>query len=792
MKPKYALSLITFLIVSYGIAQVTFFGNGNSGFGDAIGSGNIVIQETAGTITINITKGTADFNDTMVIYFDTGAPGRTVINSDVEDFQDQNRQAISSAGPNSSTITFPPGFEATHAIAVNTGFGGLWSIPATGFVVNDGLPFVTAVGQPASNTSSLFQMTFTYANLGITNTADGFDFVATYLNGGNGFLSNEGYGTGFISSNHGDQRTPLNFETYFSYPDDAIYGIARTSASGFYNSNLVWQNGNIPAATDRIIIDHSIATDIPVTVDNEMIINASKSLTISANQTLTLNGSLQNDGQLTFDSNANGSAQLINGTSASISQPVNANRFIPALTHTRRAFRFVTSSVTTTGSIYDNWQTAGASVPGVGTHITGSTTGANGFDTTISGEPSMFTYGIHPVSGTLDWYEVANTDVANLAAGKPYRLFIRGDRNYNLLSSPTDPVNSDVILPVTGTLNLAATVNSGALNSSAGDFSFVGNPYQATVDMNLVSKNNINPNFIYVWNPNASTRGAYETVLVDGMNPDANQYVQPGQSFFVTTVANGPAALDFKAADKVVAQNSVGLFSTSNNRPEITISLSPTGTINNRLDLLRIFMDGDNTVNTFDALKLQNLDESLSCNKNGQLFSIENKAMPVDGEVIALDIQNYRTTAYSFSIALNNLNAGISAKLHDSYLNTNHDLNDGDNTISFTADPAITGATATNRFSLQFTNTTLSEMDKKEDLFSFYPNPTENSRIVLKLNRLQPGTDLNIYDTLGQLVYTAQMNETTASLDLTTIGTGIYFIKVRSGDQSTTKKLLIK
>jgi hypothetical protein len=85
----------------------------------------------------------------------------------------------------------------------------------------------------------------------------------------------------------------------------------------------------------------------------------------------------------------------------------------------KRAFRFLTPSVTTDNFISGNWQ--------LGTHITGSTTGANGFDTTVSGSPSMYTYNNQQATGS-GWAAIASTDGTNLNAMQGYRVLIRGDR----------------------------------------------------------------------------------------------------------------------------------------------------------------------------------------------------------------------------------------------------------------------------------------------------------------------------------------------------------------------------
>ncbi len=149
-------------------------------------------------LPITMTKGPAGFNDNMVIYIDNGSTGRTVINGDINDFQDPNRRAISNVG--SGDLNFPPGFEATHAIGVSNGFGGIWSIPSTGTVGNNALPFIRSVG---NSTADPFTLTFDWSEIGLSSSDD-FSFVAIYGNPNAGannnsemFSSNEGYGDGY-------------------------------------------------------------------------------------------------------------------------------------------------------------------------------------------------------------------------------------------------------------------------------------------------------------------------------------------------------------------------------------------------------------------------------------------------------------------------------------------------------------------------------------------------------------------------------------------------------------------
>ncbi|WP_299118051.1 T9SS type A sorting domain-containing protein [uncultured Winogradskyella sp.] len=209
---------IIFTATSFG--QTTYNGNTNTGFGGPIGQSSMSVDDDGTTITFTFTKGAADFNDAMVIYIDTGVSGRTTIDGDVNDQGDNLRRAVSNAGDNPTTINFPATFEATHAIAISvnvfTNFAGLWSIPNTGIIGDNGLPFVSSANLPMGTNEMTASFTFsiTWANLGLANT-DSFDFVATYLNSSNGFSSDEGYGGGISPGNPGAGTiTFSSFETY--------------------------------------------------------------------------------------------------------------------------------------------------------------------------------------------------------------------------------------------------------------------------------------------------------------------------------------------------------------------------------------------------------------------------------------------------------------------------------------------------------------------------------------------------------------------------------------------------
>lgn len=90
------LLLSVFCAFSVGAtAQVTFNGNGNSGFGGVVGSGSLLISESGSNVTIQFNRGTDNFNDYLVLYIDATSGGISST-STVVDFGDSHRKAWTS------------------------------------------------------------------------------------------------------------------------------------------------------------------------------------------------------------------------------------------------------------------------------------------------------------------------------------------------------------------------------------------------------------------------------------------------------------------------------------------------------------------------------------------------------------------------------------------------------------------------------------------------------------------------------------------------------------------------
>lgn len=201
----------------------------NSGFGNVIGSASTmgIDSDDVGNLNVGFQLG-ATWNDRIVIYIDAISGGFTTTSgfTDTGGGSDSLRKAISGFdGSNRSTLNFATGFEADYAIAMDTGFAGLWRLVDGGshvFLQN------ASLSNPNGNQPEVEVL---LANLGIANnTVASFDYVATYVSD-TGFRSDEYHGVAQQSFTQGQVTHTLaagDFNTFTTIPEPstlAFFGL---------------------------------------------------------------------------------------------------------------------------------------------------------------------------------------------------------------------------------------------------------------------------------------------------------------------------------------------------------------------------------------------------------------------------------------------------------------------------------------------------------------------------------------------------------------------------------------
>lgn len=483
-------------------------------------------------------------------------------------------------------------------------------------------------------------------------------------------------------------------------------------------------------------------------------------------------------------------------------------RYIPA----KRAFRLLSSPVTTSTTIKYNWQenqnntsTSYASnsntAAGYGTHITGSTTGANGFDASLSGASSLFAFN----NTAQTWSALASTtDTNTLVAGVPFRLMVRGDRSIDI--STNTPTATTTTLRTSGALKIG-TYTDTSLSIVSNGYNFIGNPYQSAVNMSgvLTNSSNLNTNFYYVWDPKvggANGRGAYVTYTFAGntnsvVGSAVNQYLQPMQACFVKTLNNGAASITFNESDKYVATTNENVYKTKNNTT--TSSLRLTLYEKEDFDNLQTPTDGalllfndnySNTVDSNDANKMTNLDETMSVVADNTKLSIGSFQYPQDNTVFPIIIDQYRYANYTLVADLGNYN-GLIPFIHDKFSQTYTEVNSSVN-YTFSVDASNVQSSANNRFEVVYkTGSSLGIPDFTTESVSLYPNPSTNSKFNLQLPLEADNVNIKIYNILGQeiAVKLNEINSNTIHCETaSSLPAGLYQVVITKDNSKIIKK----
>ena len=698
---------------------------------------------------------------TGVIDLATSAPGVYTVTYTVPDTlgcpEYTNTATVAITEAPFATISYPAG---TYCISGGTGAVTLTGVAGGTFSAAAGLSIDANSGDvyPAASTPGTYTVTYTISE------ADGcgpFSTTASVT------IPVEGTWTGAINTNWNLVGNWLcgvvpdaNMDVLIAgelpnYPlldtgTGAVRNISILSDGSLTVSNATLQiagdfinSGTLNAQDGTVQFNGSAPQTIPAAAFSGNLLNnliisnvAGVSLTDALDLTgeLTImQGSLHTGGFLTLKSSADGTARVAEITSNAanpIEGEVTVERYIPG----RRKYRLITSSATTSDdatlapgnesqSIWGNWQNQGNNVQAnTGTLITGGTN-ADGFDTG-TGNPSLFTYDdanrmYVPFSSTNG----KNTKYTPLKAGIAYFMFVYGDRlNSVYATSPHHTVLKEHGALLTGD-QAYSSASDIPLTNLAGRYTLLGNPFASAIDWASLPKNDLAGSY-WGWDPNLSNLGGYVTVNVVGDvtiiapfsgSTGLNQYIQPGQGFFVRTTASNPS-LTIREQDKVPNFNAsaflTGPAQPRNVLPLLAINLQYVNGANTVLAdgvVAAFSSDFSDGVGAEDAAKLTNTAESIAILNGHDSLSIDARQAPEPNDTLFLRLRKINKPEYRFQIFGHQMDPGTTQPyLIDRYLNTSQALSVTDtNNIAFQTDASIPASYAPDRFYIVFRESTV-------------------------------------------------------------------------------------
>jgi len=528
--------------------------------------------------------------------------------------------------------------------------------------------------------------------------------------------------------------------------------------------------------------------------------------TLYVHENLNLHGQkILIDGDLVFTSNENSDGQL---SQVDPETQIRGEATIQRYLSYNRAYRMVSSAVNTSTSIRDNWQEGVNNTstdpqynqnpnPGFGTHITGSETGAHGFDATESGNPSMFELD----ALAQEFIPIANTDENTLKSGKPYLLYVRGDRGIDLTNEEDE---GETVLRSKGQLVIGEQIQYFP-TMNAGEFAMFGNPYQCVVDVYelfIYDGFRINSSYYYVYDPSLGDYGAYVTVhLPTGTNvqvSEANQYLQPGQAAQFVTIENGGPQLTFRESYKApdnhhpINRGRAGLLADN----MITLQLYTTENYNANGPLhdgFAMVFDPyfSNDITAADALKPMNFYENFGINNNGVFLSLEQREMPVSGDVFTVYSDGYRHTHYTVKMILDGFEDAI-IYLDDHFTQNSTLFETGEVIYQFEVDENDPLSVANDRFSIRVAHR-LNVESPELDAVTLFPNPLSGQRFNIFMSQTNDYVDIAIHDMLGRTVFEekyAAAGEIVEVVLENPLQSGVYLVSVTRGGKHVVMRLI--
>ena len=552
-------------------------------------------------------------------------------------------------------------------------------------------------------------------------------------------------------------------EDYTISVSEACSWNGATSTDWATGSN--WSTGAAPTSSDTVLVKGTFTNEPSISgtdaVAKTVIVTTGNTLTIDETSSLTVSGDFTNTGTVTLNSTADDYSSLI--VTGTASGDIVYNRYV---------------------NVYDDSLGGGWDLvcSPVGMSIADFIT-ANGSNIQVLGDDYAFSQ-FNNATGQWERYATAS-QTGNFEAGKGYSMATTGGSTVAFTGAMQSADQS---------INI---INNNGLNGVGRRWNLVSNPFPSYILGNTAAGTNnfmdansavIDSEFLAVYGWNGSSYTIYNQL-------SGAFSMAPGQGFWVAALNTTDTALNFTAAMRTTT--GTGDFVSS---PQLLTYNVAVKLYNGEIEKATTdfyFRDGlslDLDPGYDAAAFNQSMALSTRLPQGSQETAFGINAMGMDAMQntrVPLEIRQNAGQAFRVSIADMELPEDIYVYLEDTLNGTLTSLKDQD--FELVAQSNLSGS---DRFFIVFkSNSVLSNGDTLGiNALNVYKANTDSFVTIAGISPELGKLNVSLYNILGQTVREKALSSATATQRVSTDGlaSGLYIVQIRSGNQTTVKKIIVK
>ena len=526
-----------------------------------------------------------------------------------------------------------------------------------------------------------------------------------------------------------------------------------------------WSTGAVPTSSDNVYIDGTFTNEPSISstdaVAGSVTVATSNTLIIDETSSLTVSGDFTNTGTVTLNSTADDYSSLI--VTGTASGDIVYNRYV---------------------NVYDDTLGGGWDLvcSPVGMSIADFIT-ANGSNIQVLGDDYAFSQ-FNNATGQWERYATAS-QTGNFEAGKGYSMATTGGSTVAFTGAMQTADQS---------INI---INNNGLNGVGRRWNLVSNPFPSYISGNTAAGTNnfmdansavIDSEFLAVYGWNGSSYTIYNQL-------SGAFSMAPGQGFWVAALNTTDTALNFTAAMRTTTGTGDFVSSPQLLTYNVAVKLYNGETEKATTDFY--FRDGlslDLDPGYDAAAFNQSMALSTRLPQGSQETAFGINAMGMDAMQntrVPLEIRQNAGQAFRVSIADMDLPEDIYVYLEDTLNGTLTSLKDGD--FELVAQSNLSGS---DRFFIVFkSNSVLSNGDTLGiNALNVYKANTDSFVTIAGISPELGKLNVSLYNILGQTVREKALSSATATQRVSTDGlaSGLYIVQIRSGNQTTVKKIIVK